>query len=220
MTVTGCLCPVWPAAPHVLAQTPGPTNPSLAGGELTAGQAGGPTPGGRGGTQRLEPPAATRGLDLVSCALGTWEHPTGRCAGDQAPPGLKSRPQLPPRFPAGRPPITTLLLRPNSSWSLDTAKWGMWGWGSPAHARTILAASRGPQTSDPPPPAPALPAPWAEWSLLRRDKSARSPGTPRELPAPRRRDPAPQGPARALGARPRFPPGKLQRDPARSAVTH
>ena len=42
-------------------------------------QAGGPTPGGRGGTQRLEPPAASRGLDLVACALGTWEHPTGRC---------------------------------------------------------------------------------------------------------------------------------------------
>lgn len=41
----------------------------------------------------------------------------------------------------------------------------------------------------------ALPAPWAERSLLRRDKSARSPGTPRELPAP----PLPAPP------RPRFP---------------
>ena len=99
VTVTGCLCPARPA-PRVLAQTPGPTNPSLAGGELTAGQAGGPTPGGRGGTQRLEPPAASRGLDLVACALGTWEHPTGRCAGDQTPPGLKSRPPTPSPLPS------------------------------------------------------------------------------------------------------------------------
>ena len=134
--------------------------------------------------------------------LGLGSTPQGVVQVTKLLQGLSPDPQLPPRFPPGRPPITTLLLRPNSSWSLDTAKWGMWGWGNPAHARTILAASRGPQTSDPPPPAPALPAPWAERSLLRRDKSARSPGTPRELPAqPRLAPPRPRTPGTRTGSR-------------------
>ena len=136
---------------------------------------------------------------------------TGHGAGDQAPPRLKSRPRLPPRLPPGRPPIRRLLLRPNSSWSLDTAKWGT---ALPTPDRAV-GPSR-PPNFGPAAARAALPAPWAELSLLRRDKSALAPGPRRNFPPRpyrRRRDPASPGPARALGERPRFPPGKLRRTP-------
>lgn len=65
----------------VPAQTPGPTNLSLSGAELVAGQAQEASPqGGRGGTQCLEPPPATRGLIIA--------HPSRL-----APLGLGSTPQ-------------------------------------------------------------------------------------------------------------------------------
>lgn len=70
-------------------------------------------------------------------------------------------------------------------------------------------------------PVPAVPAPRTEQNLRRPDKSARGPGTPRELPAPPGAPPRPApaatphpaGPAQALGAQLGLRPGKLRSGP-------
>lgn len=127
------------------------------------------------------------------------------------------------------------LLRPDGPGapSLDAAKWGTWGLGLPRPRPDKLGVppprrpSRpaGPRAAPKLPtrrrPVPAVPAPRTEQNLRRPDKSARGPGTPRELPAPPGAPPRPApaatphpaGPAQALGAQLGLRPGKLRSGP-------
>lgn len=130
--VTGCTLPEGPAPTLCQPRHPDPTNLSLSGGELGAGQEQEAAPQeARRDTQLLGQPLATKGLQLTHPAgpFGTPEHPT-RCRAEGVSRLLLKTPTpspLPsPASPWRAPSYRDGLLRsvdPGAR-SLDAGKWG------------------------------------------------------------------------------------------------
>ncbi|XP_057605514.1 nascent polypeptide-associated complex subunit alpha, muscle-specific form-like [Hippopotamus amphibius kiboko] len=153
------------------------------------------------------------------------------------PSGLPPGPSTTPLRPGGRPPTGIGLLLPDGpvhgAWTPQSR--GHWGWGYPTRSPTSLESRR--PRAPRAPPGPAQPpnfgpaaarsrrtCPPAERSVQRPNKSARGPGTPRELLAPphpaplptrRRPRPAPRGTLTGSLAATRTPAGETEERPPR-----